>query len=295
MNKLGVHALVWVGGWSHDECERAIAQTAELGFDLIEIPALDPSSIDSAFTRRMLDRYKLGTTLSLGLDASTDISSGDPGREARGEARLMQVLSIARDIGATHVCGILYSAFQKYFEPPTEAGIARSVEVLRRIGETAAQNGIVIGLEVVNRYESNVLNTAAQAVHFARRVGLPNVKVHLDTYHMNIEEADLESALVDTGAMLGYFHIGESGRGYLGAGNIDFDRIFRGLAKAGYDGPITFESFSSAVVNPQLSGILAIWRNLWEDGADLGRHAKGFIEAGLKAAREAHARSPRTN
>jgi D-psicose/D-tagatose/L-ribulose 3-epimerase len=293
MNKLGVHALVWVGGWSHDECERAIAQTAELGFDLIEIPALDPSSIDSAFTRRMLDRYKLGTTLSLGLDASTDISSGDPGREARGEARLMQVLSIARDIGATHVCGILYSAFQKYFEPPTEAGIARSVDVLRRIGEKAAQNGIVIGLEVVNRYESNVLNTAAQAVGFARRVGLPNVKVHLDTYHMNIEEADLESALVDTGRMLGYFRIGESGRGYLGAGNIDFDRIFRGLAKAGYDGPITFESFSSAVVNPQLSGILAIWRNLWEDGADLARHAKGFIEAGLKAAREAHARSAR--
>jgi D-psicose/D-tagatose/L-ribulose 3-epimerase len=125
-------------------------------------------------------------------------------------------------------------------------------------------------------------------------VALPNVKVHLDTYHMNIEEADLESALIDSGAMLGYFHIGESGRGYLGAGNIDFDRVFRGLAKAGYEGPITFESFSSAVVNKQLSGILGIWRNLWEDGADLARHAKGFIEHGLKAAREAHARSDAT-
>jgi len=294
MNKLGVHALVWVGGWSHAECERAIAQTAELGFDLIEIPALDPSSIDSAFTRKMLDRYRLGTTLSLGLDASTDISSGDPDTQRRGEARLLQVLSVARDIGATHVCGILYSAFQKYFKPPTEAGIAGSVEVLRRVGEKAAQHGITIGLEVVNRYESNVLNTAAQAVAFAKRVALPNVKVHLDTYHMNIEEADLESALVDTGPMLGYFHIGESGRGYLGAGNIDFDRVFRGLAKAGYEGPITFESFSSAVVNPQLSGILAIWRNLWEDGADLARHAKGFIESGVKTAAEAHARSART-
>jgi len=115
--------------------------------------------------------------------------------------------------------------------------------------------------------------------------------VHLDTYHMNIEEADLESALIDSGAMLGYFHIGESGRGYLGAGNIDFDRVFRGLAKAGYEGPITFESFSSAVVNKQLSGMLGIWRNLWEDSADLARHAKGFIEHRLKAAREAHARS----
>ena len=294
MNQLGVHALVWVGGWSHAECERAIAQTAELGFDLIEIPALDPGSIDTAFTRRMLERYKLGTTLSLGLDASTDVSSGDPARRARGEARLMQVLSVAREIGATHVCGILYSAFQKYLEPPTDAGIADSVEVLRRIGDVAARHGITIGLEVVNRYETNVLNTAAQAVDFARRVALPNVKVHLDTYHMNIEEADLESALIDTGAMLGYFHIGESGRGYLGAGNIDFDRVFRGLAKAGYEGPITFESFSSAVVNKQLSGILGIWRNLWEDSADLARHAKGFIEHGMKAAAEAHARSART-
>ena len=128
----------------------------------------------------------------------------------------MQVLSVARDIGATHVCGILYSAFQKYLDPPTDAGIADSVDVLRRIGDEAAQHGITIGLEVVNRYETNVLNTAAQAVDFARRVALPNVKVHLDTYHMNIEEADLESALIDTGAMLGYFHIGESGRGYLG-------------------------------------------------------------------------------
>ena len=291
MNKLGVHALVWVGGWSHDECERAIAQTAEIGFDLIEIPALDPSSIDTDFTRKMLDRYKMGTTLSLGLDASTDISCADPDKQARGEARLMQVLSVARDIGATHVCGILYSAFQKYFEPPTEAGISASVEVLRRVGEKAAQHGITIGLEVVNRYESNVLNTAAQAVAFTRRVALPNVKVHLDTYHMNIEEADLESALIDSGEMLGYFHIGESGRGYLGAGNIDFDRVFRGLAKAGYEGPITFESFSSAVVNKQLSGILGIWRNLWEDSADLAQHAKGFIENGIKSAKEAHARS----
>ena len=294
MNQLGVHALVWVGGWSHAECERAIAQTAELGFDLIEIPALDPGSIDTAFTRRMLERYKLGTTLSLGLDASTDVSSGDPARQARGEARLMQVLSVAREVGATHVCGILYSAFQKYLEPPTDAGIADSVDVLRRIGDEAARHGITIGLEVVNRYETNVLNTAAQAVAFARRVALPNVKVHLDTYHMNIEEADLESALIDTGAMLGYFHIGESGRGYLGAGNIDFDRVFRGLAKANYQGPITFESFSSAVVNKQLSGVLGIWRNLWEDGADLARHAKGFIEHGIKAATEAHERSART-
>src|SRR4051812_15959317 len=177
MNKLGVHALVWVGGWTHGECERAIAQSAETGYDLIEIAALDPASIDRAYTRKMLDRYKIGTTMSLGLDASTDVSSEDSEKRARGEARLMQVLDVAKDIGATHVCGILYSAFQKYAVPPTDAGIAASVDVLRRIGEQAAKSGITIGLEVVNRYESNVLNTAAQAVDYAQRVDLPNVKV----------------------------------------------------------------------------------------------------------------------
>ncbi len=291
MNKLGVHALVWVGGWSHDECARAIEQTAQLGFDLIEIPALDPKSIDVDFTRRMLEANRLGVTMSLGLDAATDISSGDPEQIARGEARLMDALRVARDIGATHVCGILYSAFQKYFLPPTEKGIAGSIDAIRRLCAEAAKSDITIGVEVVNRYESNVLNTAAQAVDFCKRVGAPNVKVHLDTYHMHIEEADIEAAIVETGPLLGYFHIGESNRGYLGAGSLDFDRVFRGLAKAEYRGPITFESFSSAVVNQPLSGILAIWRNLWTDGRDLAAHAKDFIEAHLKAAQEAHARS----
>jgi D-psicose/D-tagatose/L-ribulose 3-epimerase len=291
MNKLGVHALVWVGGWSHDECAKAIGQTSELGFDLIEIPALDPKSIDVDFTRRTLEQNKLGVTMSLGLDAASDISSGDPDKIKRGEALLLDALRVARDIGATHVCGILYSAFQKYFIPPTEKGIQGSIDAIRRFCAEAAKSNITIGMEVVNRYESNVLNTAAQAVDFCKRVGAPNIKVHLDTYHMHIEEADIEAAIVQTGPMLGYFHIGESNRGYLGAGSLDFDRVFRGLAKADYKGPITFESFSSAVVNQPLSGILAIWRNLWTDGRDLAGHAKDFIEVHLKAAQEAHARS----
>ena len=289
MNPLGVHALVWVGGWSHAECERAIGESARLGFDLIEIPALDPASIDREFTRRTLERHRLGATLSLGLDSGTDVSSPDEATRRRGEQRLLDAVAVARDIGATHVCGILYSALQKYMEPPTEAGVDAAAAVLRRVSDEAARAGITIGLEVVNRYESNVLNTAAQAIALAQRIDRPNVKVHLDTYHMNIEEADLEAAIIGCGQALGYFHIGESGRGYLGAGNIDFDRVFRGLAKADYRGPIVFESFSSAVVSPSLSGVLGIWRNLWEDGADLAAHAKGFIEAGLKAAREAQA------
>lgn len=290
MNKLGLHGNVWAAGWSHDECARAIGNTAELGFDLIEAPALDPSLIDVAFTAKELEKAKIGITFSLGLDAQSDLSSGDPEKIKRGEARLGDVVSMGRDLGATHICGILYSAFQKYSVPATKEGIEGSIDALRRVAQKAAASDIVLGLEVVNRYETNVLNTAAQGVDMCKRIGAPNVKVHLDVYHMNIEEADMEAAILDTGEYLGYFHTGDSNRGYMGTGTIDLARVFKALVRSGYQGPITFESFSSAVVGQPLEGILGIWRNLWEDGYDLARHAKMYTDAQLKSAHEAHAR-----
>jgi D-psicose/D-tagatose/L-ribulose 3-epimerase len=89
--------------------------------------------------------------------------------------------------------------------------------------------------------------------------------------------------VLEAGTNLGYVHIGESHRGYLGSGTVDFDSFFRALAVIGYDGPVVFESFSSAVVHPDLSNMLGIWRNLWTDGADLAAHANTFIRNHLAA------------
>ncbi len=287
MNRLGVHALVWEAGWSRDECARAIARTAETGYDFIEAPSLDPASIDPAFTRAELERNGIGITFSMGLDAATDISSGDPEKARAGRARLTEALAVARDTGATHLCGILHSAFQKNSVPTTPAGVAMAVDVLADVAEVAVASGITLGLEVVNRYESNVLNTAAQAVEMCRRIGAPNVKVHLDVYHMNIEESDPAAAIAATGDHLGYFHTGDSHRGYMGSGTVDLQGVFRALVRTGYAGPITFESFSSRVVGQPLEGILGIWRNLWEDSADLAAHALAYTRAQIKSAEEA--------
>ncbi len=288
MSNLGVHALVWVGGWSHKECESAISKSAELGFDYIEIPALDPSSIDTKYTLAQLEKYGIGATVSLGLPLDCDISSEDPEVVARGEVLLNDALRLTGEIGATHMCGILYSGFAKYMQPKTERGVQNSAEVLFRIAEKAKLENIAIGLEVVNRYETNLLNTGAEGVEMVKRIGSDNVCVHLDTYHMHIEESGLSNAIRACGDHLGYFHVGESHRGYLGSGNIDFQDIFRALAEISYSGPITFESFSSSVVSADLSNILGIWRNLWEDSEDLARHAKTFIEEQIKAGSETH-------
>ena len=292
MNKLGVHALVWVGGWSPAEIDRAVSSTAELGYDFLEIPLLDPYSTDVKHTRAALEKARIGSTASLGLDTDTDISSIDKDAIARGEALLDRALSVVRDIGGTDLCGVIHSAMKKYMAPKSAQEVENSVTVIRRLAEKADKVGVNLHLEVVNRYESNLLNTGAQAVEMIGRIGAPNLRVHLDTYHMNIEEGFVGKAIEDCGGHLGYFHIGESHRGYLGTGTIDFDAVFRALARIDYKGPIAFESFSSAVVDPTLSNMLGVWRNLWSDGRDLAGHAKSFMEAGLTAARHAVANRP---
>ncbi|MEQ8965897.1 MAG: sugar phosphate isomerase/epimerase family protein [Azospirillaceae bacterium] len=289
MAKLGVHALVWVGGWSEAEATAAIENTADLGYDFLEIPLLDPWGVDPAFTRARLDQAKLGATCSLGLSPESDISSEDPDTVARGEALLDQALKVTRDIGGTHLCGVIHSAMMKYMAPATERGRDNSIAVLSRLADKAKAASIVVGLEAVNRYESNLVNTAGQAVAMIEAIGADNVVAHLDSYHMNIEEGHVAGAIRKAGRLVGYYHVGESHRGYLGTGTIDFDAAFRALAEIGFDGPIAFESFSSAVVDPKLSNMLGVWRNLWSDSRDLAAHAKAYMETHLASARHATA------
>ena len=149
MNKLGVHAFVWEKGWSNDEAARAIAKSAEVGYDYIEATALDPSLIDADFTRRQLEQAGIGINFSLGLEFDEDISSGDRQKRARGKQKLLNAVSTCRDCGGSIIGGILYSGFGKYDRPPTKEGIDQSAETLRVVAEVAAQSDITLVLEVV--------------------------------------------------------------------------------------------------------------------------------------------------
>jgi D-psicose/D-tagatose/L-ribulose 3-epimerase len=278
MSKIGVHAAVWAGGWSDDESRHAITESKAAGYDYIEIMAFDPAAIDVKKTRALLEAAELDVTSSLGLDWDNDLSSDDPAVSARGEALLTKVIDCNAALGSKYVVGVIYSALGKYPRPATPRGRANCVAALQRLARRAADSGITLGLEVVNRYETNLLNTATQALAFVGEVGAPNLGVHLDTYHMNIEEDDFDEPVRLCRDKLVYVHIGESHRGYLGSGNVDFTTLFRALAETGYDGPIAFESFSTTVLAPELSNRLGVWRDLWDDNRDLARHAKEFID-----------------
>jgi D-psicose/D-tagatose/L-ribulose 3-epimerase len=281
--QIGAHALVFTGTFDETGLTLAIEKTKKAGFDLIEIPLMDPTTFDRKLAARLLNEHDLDATASLGLSESTDLTSQDPAVVDAGERLLTECLEIVHDIGGTVLCGVIYSAMKKYMEPMTPVGRASSAGAINRLASRAADLGIHLSLEVVNRYETNVINTGRQALAFLDDIGHDNVSVHLDTYHMNIEESDMFNPVLDVADRLGYVHIGESHRGYLGSGTVDFGSFFRGLARIDYDGPIVFESFSSSVVNRDLSRTLGIWRNLWQDSDDLAAHANTFIRNQLKA------------
>ncbi|MFC7787528.1 sugar phosphate isomerase/epimerase family protein [Microbacterium sp. MAHUQ-60] len=284
---IGAHALVFSGRFDGAGLRRSIEGTKKAGFDLIEIPLMDVDGFDSALAARILRDNDLAVTASLGLTPDTDLSSDDPAVVAAGEGMLETCLDHVAAMGGDVLCGVIYSAMRKYMAPATERGTANSQAAIARLAEKAAQRGIRLSLEVVNRYESNVFNTGRGALGFLAGVGRDDVSVHLDTYHMNIEESDLFQPVHDVAGAgkLGYVHIGESHRGYLGTGSVDFGSFFRALHDVSYDGPVVFESFSSAVVSAELSNTLGIWRNLWQDSDDLAAHANRFIRDGLHAVR----------
>ena len=277
--EFGGHALVWVGDWSAASARSAISSAARNGYDYIELAIFDPWSFDIAMTKDLLQEFNLRAHASLGLSSKTDVTSPDASIVKKGDELLCKVADVLHALGGTELCGVIYSSLAKYPGPASKEARASSIAAMQRLADYTAELGINIDLEVVNRYETNIMNTGLEGLEFLDQVNRPNAFLHLDTYHMNIEEDGLQKSVLAAGERLGYVHIGESHRGYLGTGNVDFDSFFTALKKINYQGPITFESFSSAVVDPALSNALCVWRNLWNDSDDLAKKSLDFMKA----------------
>ena len=276
--RYGVHAMVWAGGWSDAEAERAVASAARIGYDILEIPLMNPDDFDVIHTKALLKKHNIKGAVSLGLSPDADISSVDAAKVRRGADVLRKALQHCATFGGDYLGGVIASALTKFDAVPTEKGRANSVAVIRELAREAKTLEINLGIEAVNRYETNLLNTGAQVLRFVDDVGEDNVYVHLDTFHMNIEEADPVGAIELCRDRLGYFHVNENHRGYLGSGTIAFAPQFRALTRIGYDKTIAFEAFSSTAAGGTLAGMVAAWRDIWSDGDDIGRHALGFMK-----------------
>ncbi|MER8521383.1 sugar phosphate isomerase/epimerase [Mesorhizobium sp. M0644] len=285
MSRIGIHSFVWSASSAQGDLEWTLANTREAGFDLIEFSYLDPANVDIDGLAKRIADLGLGVAISIGLPADGDISSADKTIAAHGVEILERTIALTRDLGGQKVAGILSTSHGLQSEAPTRDQWNRSAGTLAEVADMAKSAGVTLNLEIVNRFESNLLNTAAQGMAFIADSGSDNIFLHLDSFHMNIEEADVGLAIRNAVGKIGYVHIGESHRGFLGTGNIDFAAIFDALTAIGYSDDLSFESFSSEIVDENLSRKTAIWRNLWTDNMELAKHARRFIALGLETAR----------
>ncbi len=255
------------------------------GFDTVEIAIEDPAHVDPAFLK--------AAAAKAGIAIGSVCAAMGPGRDFRGSAAdqknaqqyLTALVDQAAAMGCPRIIGPLYSVvglIGSHDDKTKAAHFKLVVKNLKQLAKHAEKKGVLLCVEPLNRFETDFLNTCDQGLRLVKAVNSPAVKLHLDTFHMNIEEANPAAAIRLAGDKLGYFHIGESNRGYLGDGVIDFDAIFDALIDIDYQRDIVFESFSTTIVDEALSLACAIWRDTWRENDPLAAHAKQFIE--LKSA-----------
>ncbi len=278
MKRRGIHSFGWTGGQTQEGLEMALEKSAEHGYRCIEFAYLRPELFDLDRLAKKSQELDVQIGVTMGLPLDKDVSSEDPDAVAAGKAMLADAVRAVRDVGGDKLGGILYSAHTKYNRQPTADGWKNSVQAIAETAEIARAAGVDLVLELVNRFETNLLNTTAQGLKFIAETGNDHVRLHMDTFHMQMEEANLAAAIRMAGDKIGYFHIGESNRGYLGDGTIDWDPVFDALVEIGYNRDVVFESFSTAIVDEGLSLACAIWRDTWTENDPLAAHAKQFIE-----------------
>ena len=272
MARFGAHAFIWRSSWDADSALAAIHGAAAAGLDFIEIPLLRPESFDAPATQRLLEEAGIAATCSLGLPVDAAL----PDQPERAVAFLARAVERAHRIGAPVVSGVIYGTLGGLpGRPPTEEELETVALALREAARNAATLGVRLGIEPVNRYETHLVNTVQQGLDLLEAIDAPNVFLHLDTYHMNIEEKGFAGPIEAAGKRLKYIHLSESDRGTPGTGNVHWDDVMRGLAAVGYDGDLVMESFVD--VNPDIARATCMWRPVAPDSATLVRDGLAFL------------------
>ena len=277
MIQFGAHAFVWIGDWTTESGNKTIASAANAGMDFIEIPILDPDSFDAASHRSALEAEGLSATFSTVLPEHAHM----PENPDKARAYLLKVLDKVAETGSQYLGGCIgYALGRLTGAPPTDAEIDNTVAGLAEIADEAADRGITLALEACNRYETYMFNALDDTREAILRTGKSNLKLHADTYHMNIEEEGFYTPIKNTADVLDYLHMSESHRGLVGTGTVWWDEIWKALSEIKFDGKLALESF--AAVNPKLQAATCLWRPTNASPDTLASEGMKFLKEGAR-------------
>lgn len=278
--KFGIHSLLFSETFTERDLP-LLEKAKEMGFDAVDIVPFDVDNFPASQVRQRAEDLGLEIIIEIGMPAHANIISPDASIRAAGVDLSKRLIDVSVEAGATVFGGVNYAGWGYLTgRMRTEEEWQWGLENFRRVSDYAATNApdLTIALEVVNRFESHFLNIAADAVRFIRDLGTPpNVKVHLDAFHMIREEDSFAGAVHDTGPLLGYIHACENQRGIPGRGQVPWRDFFKALAEVNYQGVVTIESFDPNFKN--IAKLCCIWRKLADSPEQLATEGLRFLKS----------------
>ena len=279
MNPIGIHFGYWTQSWSSDPLD-FVARAKKCGFDVLEVNAPKVTRMSDAERDKLKAAAAdagLTLTYSIGMTADMDLVSEDSAVRNKGIAFLQDVSKAMNYMGGRVMAGINYSSWPRKLLPGEDKRVLtdRAIAGVKEAIKAAEDNDVLFCVEVVNRFEQFMMNTAEEGVAFAERVGSPNCKILIDTFHMNIEEDSFRGSILQAGNWLGHFHLGESNRRPPGEGRLPWPEIFGALHEINYEGAVVMEPF--LLPGGEVGRDISVFRDLLGNG-DLDEKAAQSVQ-----------------
>lgn len=260
-NLIGIHLSYWQVAWN-DDLRPLIAKARRAGFQVAEFPLLDPDALDLAALRQELEAQGMYASCGTGLSPEQDLTSPDKAVRRAGLDHLKTCLSAAAILGSPILGGVTYAAWGLFPDDDRTQRRRQCVRSLKEAARIAEDNGVILCLEVLNRFEGYLINSVDQGLEILDQVDSPWVKLHLDTFHLNIEADQIADEIIKADGHLGHFHCVANNRKFPGAGHIDWISVKNALKSIEYRRYLVTEAF----VNP--AGEVGRGLNIWRELAD---------------------------
>lgn len=274
-NQIGIHLSYWQTSWN-DNLLPLIDRAHQAGFQVAEFPLLFPADLPYPELKAALDDRGMSASCGTGLNPKTDITHPDPEVRKAGLNHLQACLEGAAQLGSPILGGVTYAPWAFFPDDDWHKRRQRCVHSLRKAASMAEDLNVTLCLEILNRFEGYLLNTVSQGIQLIEEVGSNHLKLHLDTFHLNIEADHLGAEIRAAGSYLGHFHCVANNRKIPGQGHIPWEDVQSALQDIQYPGYLVAETF----VNPagEVGRGMYIWRPLAEDLDEAAADAARFMK-----------------
>ncbi len=275
----GVSTWLWMSPFTTGSIQELFPKISKMGFDVVEIAVEDPSLIDVKAVKNGLQQHNLKANICGAFGPTRDFTHDDTAIHQNCFAYIESCLNFCVALGAGFFGGPMYSAVGKarMISPdPRKKEWELAVKNLRVVCDMAAGRGLEIALEPLNRFELDLINTAEDVLHLVNDISHPAAKIMLDGFHMNIEERDIEKAIITAGDKLIHLQVSENYRGTPGTGQTRWDAYKKGLHKIDYKGTVTIESFTPD--NKELARAVCFWHPMAESQDSFASDGLKFLK-----------------